>query len=33
MKGTGSNNGILIDNCKFKDGYYVTVNGYGDNLT
>jgi parallel beta-helix repeat protein len=30
---TGANSDIFIDSCTFKDGYYVTVNGYGDNLT
>lgn len=30
---TGSNNSISVDNCTFKDGYYVTVQGYCDSLT
>jgi len=24
---------ITIDNCSFRNGYYVTINGYADNLT
>ncbi|MDD5487006.1 MAG: glycosyl hydrolase family 28-related protein, partial [Dehalococcoidales bacterium] len=28
-----SGNNITIDNCKFYGGYYVTIQGYADNLT